>query len=34
MPSATWEAALKMHRALGIERGIIVQPTTYGADHQ
>ena len=23
-----------MHRALGIERGIIVQPTTYGADHQ
>jgi len=34
MPSATWEAARKMHRALGIERGIIVQPTTYGADHQ
>jgi 2-pyrone-4,6-dicarboxylate lactonase len=34
MPSATWEAALKMHRALGIERGVIVQPTTYGADHQ
>lgn len=34
MPSATWEAALRMHRALGIERGIIVQPTTYGADHQ
>ena len=33
MPSATWEAALKMHRVLGIERGIIVQPTTYGADH-
>ena len=33
MPSATWEAALKMHRALGIERGIVVQPTTYGADH-
>ena len=33
MPSATWEAALKMHKALGIERGIIVQPTTYGADH-
>ena len=33
MPSATWAAALKMHRALGIERGIIVQPTTYGADH-
>jgi 2-pyrone-4,6-dicarboxylate lactonase len=33
MPSATIEAGLKMHRALGIERGIIVQPTTYGADH-
>lgn len=33
MPSATWSAALKMHRALGIERGIVVQPTTYGADH-
>ncbi len=34
MPSATWEAAAKMHKALGIERGVIVQPTTYGADHQ
>ena len=34
MPSATWEAARRMHRALGIERGIIVQATTYGADHQ
>ena len=34
MPTATWAAALKMHKALGIERGIIVQPTTYGADHQ
>lgn len=33
MPTATWEAALNMHKALGIERGIIVQPTTYGADH-
>lgn len=33
MPTATIAAALKMHRALGIERGIIVQPTTYGADH-
>lgn len=33
MPSATWEAALRMHKALGIERGIIVQTTTYGADH-
>lgn len=34
MPTATWAAALKMHRALGIARGVIVQPTTYGADHQ
>ena len=34
MPSATWEAAARMHQALGIERGVIVQPTTYGADHQ
>lgn len=34
MPTATWAAARKMHKALGIERGIIVQPTTYGADHQ
>jgi 2-pyrone-4,6-dicarboxylate lactonase len=33
MPSATWEAALRMHKALGVERGIIVQTTTYGADH-
>ena len=33
MPSATWEAALRVHKALGIERGIIVQTTTYGADH-
>src|SRR5262245_34034406 len=34
MPSATIDAALRMHRALGITRGIIVQTTTYGADHQ
>ncbi|RZN08891.1 2-pyrone-4,6-dicarboxylate hydrolase [Bradyrhizobium genosp. SA-3] len=33
MPSATWESALRMHKTLGIERGIIVQTTTYGADH-
>lgn len=33
MPSATWEAAQRMHRALGITRGVIVQATTYGADH-
>jgi predicted TIM-barrel fold metal-dependent hydrolase len=34
MPSATWERAAHVHRQLGIERGIIVQTTTYGADHQ
>jgi 2-pyrone-4,6-dicarboxylate lactonase len=34
MPTATHAAALRMHRALGIERGIVVQATTYGADHQ
>lgn len=33
MPSATWSAARHMHATLGIERGIVVQPTTYGADH-
>jgi 2-pyrone-4,6-dicarboxylate lactonase len=33
MPSATVAAGLKMHRALGLTRGVIVQPTTYGADH-
>lgn len=33
MPSATWEAARRMHQALGISRGIVVQTTTYGADH-
>ena len=33
MPTATWEAALRMHKTLGIERGVIVQTTTYGADH-
>jgi len=30
---ATWEAALRVHKALGIERGIVVQTTTYDADH-
>jgi len=34
MPTATIERALALHRTLGIERGIIVQATTYGADHQ
>jgi 2-pyrone-4,6-dicarboxylate lactonase len=33
MPTATWQAALRVHKALGIERGVIVQTTTYGADH-
>jgi len=33
MPSATVDRALHMHRALGIQRGVVVQPTTYGADH-
>lgn len=34
MPTATVHKLLHMHRTLGIERGVIVQPTTYGADHQ
>ena len=34
MPSATWERLQHMHRTLGISRGVIVQTTTYGADHQ
>src|SRR5690606_14499901 len=34
MPQATIETALRMHRTIGIERGVIVQATTYGADHQ
>ncbi len=34
MPTATIAAAMKMHRTLGLQRGVIVQPTTYGADHQ
>lgn len=33
MPSATWEVAQQLHRTLGITRGVIVQATTYGADH-
>lgn len=34
MPTATWEAAQRMHRALGFTRGVVVQTTTYGADHR
>lgn len=33
MPSATWQVAQRLHATLGIERGVIVQATTYGADH-
>lgn len=33
MPTATWEVARRLHATLGIERGVIVQATTYGADH-
>lgn len=33
MPSATWAAARRVHKALGFSRGIVVQTTTYGADH-
>ena len=33
MPSATIGRALALHRTLGLARGVIVQPTTYGADH-
>ena len=33
MPSATWQTAQRLHATLGIERGVIVQATTYGADH-
>jgi 2-pyrone-4,6-dicarboxylate lactonase len=31
---ATDEAAVRMHRALGIERGVIVQATVYGTDNR
>lgn len=33
MPTATWEALRRVHTALGMERGVVVQTTTYGADH-
>jgi len=33
MPSATWQVARMLHATLGIQRGVIVQATTYGADH-
>lgn len=33
-PDATIEAAQKMHRALGIDRGVVVQATAHGTDHR
>jgi predicted TIM-barrel fold metal-dependent hydrolase len=33
MPTATPQALQRMHAALGIRRGIVVQTTTYGEDH-
>uniref|UniRef100_UPI000D33B9B1 amidohydrolase family protein n=1 Tax=unclassified Variovorax TaxID=663243 RepID=UPI000D33B9B1 len=33
MPGATWQVARALHATLGIQRGVIVQATTYGADH-
>jgi predicted TIM-barrel fold metal-dependent hydrolase len=30
---ATVETMLRLHKTLGIERGVIVQPTAYGTDH-
>lgn len=33
-PEATFAEARKMHKILGIERGVIVQSTAYGADHR
>lgn len=34
MPTATPVALQRMHAALGFERGVVVQTTTYGADHR
>jgi len=34
MPEATVTAALKMHAALGFQRGVIVASTVNGSDHQ
>src|SRR3712207_3567925 len=34
MPSADIERALALHATLGLQRGVIVQATTYGADHR
>ncbi len=32
-PPASIDEMRRMHHALGVERGVIVQPTTYGTDH-
>ncbi len=34
MPEATFAESRKMHKILGLERGVIVQPTVYGLDHK
>jgi predicted TIM-barrel fold metal-dependent hydrolase len=33
-PDATIDAALDMHRTLGISRGVVVQATVHGTDHR
>jgi 2-pyrone-4,6-dicarboxylate lactonase len=33
-PRAGFDDVLRMHRALGVDHGVIVQPTTYGTDHR
>jgi predicted TIM-barrel fold metal-dependent hydrolase len=33
-PAGTIENAIRMHRALGFERGVIVHPSVYGGDHR
>ena len=33
MPTATPQALQRVHKALGFQRGIVVQTTTYGEDH-
>lgn len=32
--AGTIENAIRMHRALGLERGVIVHPSVYGSDHR
>ncbi len=33
-PDATIEEALRMHRALGIDYGVVVQSTAHGTNHE